>query len=229
MKHDASNQLCVYCGAGGKLTRDHVPPKGIFPKPRPSNLIAIPACSECNQGNSKDDEYFRLALNVRADLSIHPEVQKGQRVVMRSLLDPNKPGMRQSFLNNIRLVEQTTPSGLFIKHQLALQTDTNRLRNVVKRTMKGLFYYHKKHRLPEKYDVFVCDEDNFVQWPDLERKKFDPIINTLKKQNPVTIGKGVFSYRFGFNSDDSDSTYWIFTFYERVSYLGLTLPPLSPS
>jgi hypothetical protein len=226
MNDDASIQQCVYCGAGGKLTRDHVPPKGIFPKPRPSNLVVIPACSKCNQGNSKDDEYFRLALNVREELSSHPAVQKGQPAVLRSLLDANKPGMRQSFLNNIRFVEQVTPSGIFIKNQFALQTDTNRLRNVVKRTMRGLFYYHKKHRLPEMYDVLVCDEENFVQWPDSERAKFDPIINALKGQNPVTIGEGVFSYCFGYNRDDPDSTYWIFTFYERASYLGLTLPPL---
>jgi hypothetical protein len=226
MNDDASIQQCIYCGANGKLTRDHVPPKGIFPKPRPFNLITIPACSKCNQGNSKDDEYFRLALNVREELSSHPAVQKGQPGVLRSLLDPKKPGMRQSFLNNIRFVEQVTPGGIFIRNHFALQVNTDRLRSVIKRTMRGLFYHHKKHRLPERYDVLVCDEENFVKWPDHERAKFDPIINVLKGQNPVTIGGGVFSYSFGYNIKDPDSTYWIFTFYERASYLGLTLPPL---
>jgi 5-methylcytosine-specific restriction endonuclease McrA len=69
---DNTNKIgeCAYCGDVGIITRDHVPPKGIFPKPRPANLITVPACSKCHsQQTSRDDEYFRNTLNVREDLS----------------------------------------------------------------------------------------------------------------------------------------------------------------
>jgi len=227
MNGKTSIQQCVYCGAGGTLTRDHVPPKAIFPKPRPLDLITVPACLKCNQANSKDDEYFRLSLNVREELSENPAVQRGQPVVMRSLLDPKSPGKRQSFINSIRLVELMTPSGIYIKDHLAIETNTSRLRNVVRRIVRGLFYHHNNCRLPQNYEVYVCDEENFVKFPEPERVKFDPIVNALKNQNPRVIGQGVFSYHYGVNTSDPHSTYWILTFYERAAYLGLTVPPLS--
>jgi hypothetical protein len=94
-------QQCVYCGAGGTLTRDHVPPKTIFPKLWPLGLITVPAYLKCNQDNSKDDEYFRLPLSVRRGLSDHPAIQQSQSKVIRSLLDPNSPEIRQSFINTL--------------------------------------------------------------------------------------------------------------------------------
>jgi 5-methylcytosine-specific restriction endonuclease McrA len=62
MKRDRS--LCIYCGAAEDLTVDHVPPKNLFPKPRPSDLITVPACRTCNKSYERDDDYFRLAMTV---------------------------------------------------------------------------------------------------------------------------------------------------------------------
>jgi len=53
---------CIYCGARDNLTDDHVPPKALFPEPRPSDLITVPACLQCNKSYEKDDEYFRIAV-----------------------------------------------------------------------------------------------------------------------------------------------------------------------
>src|SRR5208283_2514674 len=53
---------CLYCGRVRPLTRDDVPPKNLFPKPRPSNLITVPSCQKCNQSFMLDDEYFRLVI-----------------------------------------------------------------------------------------------------------------------------------------------------------------------
>ena len=49
---------CVFCGALA-TTRDHVPPQGVFPDPRPTDLITVPACDICNNSTKLDDEYFR--------------------------------------------------------------------------------------------------------------------------------------------------------------------------
>jgi hypothetical protein len=51
---------CAYCGSTSELTDDHIPPKNLFPKPRPENIITVKACKICVKDTSKDDEYFRM-------------------------------------------------------------------------------------------------------------------------------------------------------------------------
>src|SRR5688500_18167485 len=58
-----STDKCYLCGATENLTRDHIPPKGLFPKPRPSNLYTVPCCYSCNNGAAKEDEYLRVAAS----------------------------------------------------------------------------------------------------------------------------------------------------------------------
>lgn len=36
--------LCCYCGINSSTTKDHIPPKSIFNKPLPNNLITVPYC-----------------------------------------------------------------------------------------------------------------------------------------------------------------------------------------
>lgn len=54
-----TDECCAYCGAGGTLTRDHVPPRGFLSRPYRANLRTVLACSTCNGAASADEEYFR--------------------------------------------------------------------------------------------------------------------------------------------------------------------------
>ncbi len=221
---------CVYCGAFEADTFDHIPPKGIFSQPRPNNLITVPACRQChNDETSKDDEYFRLALQVRDGIDTHPDVIKARPTLLRSLQNPRKLGMRNALLKNIVLTELVTPSGIFIKKQLAIQTDMKRLSRVMSRTMKGLFYHHNKYRLPDGYDARVIDQDSFQKWPANDREVYEKMINQILARPGVTIGNGVFTYRFGFNTNDPNDTCWIFVFYGQAGFLGRTFPQVKPS
>jgi len=58
MGKQKEKSVCVFCGDPA-TTRDHVPPKGVFPDPKPSDLITVPACDSCNSDTKLDDEYFR--------------------------------------------------------------------------------------------------------------------------------------------------------------------------
>ena len=49
---------CIYCGNTEDLTKDHIPPKTLFPKPRPSNLITVPCCKNCNGSFSLEKDLF---------------------------------------------------------------------------------------------------------------------------------------------------------------------------
>ena len=61
---------CTYCGRHRKLADDHIPPKSLFGKPRPPDLIKIPSCGPCNNQASKDDEYFKTVLVFKVALVI---------------------------------------------------------------------------------------------------------------------------------------------------------------
>lgn len=52
--------ICSICGNGDELTREHIPPKGIFIPPRPTNTITVFSCKKCNHSTKLDDEYFRF-------------------------------------------------------------------------------------------------------------------------------------------------------------------------
>jgi len=79
---------CYSCGvaliAGVNRTVDHVPPKGLFSKPRPNNLLTVPACLSCNNSKSDDDEFFRLLATMGVNRTPEAERVYEQRTL------PNK-------------------------------------------------------------------------------------------------------------------------------------------
>src|SRR4051812_30015103 len=95
---------CVYCGLNGPITDDHVPPKNLFPYPRPSNLITVPACNDCNKSFSKDDEWLRLTLSIREISKTHPDRNAALPIVKRSLERPSARGFSRDFQNNVHKV-----------------------------------------------------------------------------------------------------------------------------
>lgn len=75
MAREERKQPCAICGKEEATTSDHIPPRGIFPKPRPSNLITVPTCFRCNHAGSKYDERFRVYLNMEVGVDT-PETRK---------------------------------------------------------------------------------------------------------------------------------------------------------
>ncbi len=79
---ETQDKLCVYCQEVVGSTDDHVPPALLFPKPRPSDLITVPACPQCNAGFEKDEEYIRALFRFgdgglsEAMTQIGPKVDK---------------------------------------------------------------------------------------------------------------------------------------------------------
>ncbi len=76
---DRLNHYCAYCG-GRTGTRDHVPSKVLLEKPYPENLPVVPACLECNNGFSFDEEYFACFLECVLSGTTEPEKLSRTRV-----------------------------------------------------------------------------------------------------------------------------------------------------
>ncbi|HPJ03184.1 MAG TPA: hypothetical protein PKU80_10125 [Candidatus Limiplasma sp.] len=53
---------CVYCDALPN-TVDHIPAKVFLNKPYPENLYVVPACEECNNKYSKDEQFVAFLID----------------------------------------------------------------------------------------------------------------------------------------------------------------------
>jgi hypothetical protein len=216
---------CVYCGKAGDVSDEHVPPKNLFPSPRPSNLITVPSCKECNGKASKDDEYLRLVLSMRCDTSDHPEVLKNKPKIQRSFQRPEQKGFRASFLNSLDVVDSRTPAGIDCGKTLAFLVDMKRVNDEIKRITRGLFYKEKERRLPDNYQVWACCNDIINEHPlFLGTFMMKDIITSTLQGKSLTIGNDVFRYWCRFDVDEENISTWVLSFYGRVNFLALTIP-----
>jgi hypothetical protein len=216
---------CVYCGKRDELSDDHIPPKNLFAKPRPNNLIVVPSCRSCNGSASDDDEYFRLMLTLCEDTYAHADVQQILPVVFRSLTKRNKVGFSKSLFQSIRETNFMTSSGLFIGQRPAFDVDLARLDRVAQRTVKGLFYHERKSRLPGEYEVFAFSTSGLSALEkNLKAHIVTNIVDPILLHAPRTIGNNVFTYRVAFAPEDPNVSVWHLIFYEKVAFLCFTTP-----
>ena len=133
-KRRRHGEFCAYCGATKNLIDDHVPPKNLFPPPRPK-LITVPACKKCNGSAAKDDENFRLRLCLSQHVGDHPAAQKNREIIFRSLENPRAPGLRKGFVGDIHEVKLRSNYGLWLGKAVAYDVDLRRIHRVVERTV----------------------------------------------------------------------------------------------
>ena len=229
-KTKSEEGACVYCGQIQILTRDHIPPKNLFSEPRPSDLVSVPSCLECNNKASLDDEYFQVMLAMRADLYQRADISQISPTILKSLMRPQKERFRQRLSNKIHFVEARTPSGLFLGKKPAYEVNLARLNKVVQRITMGLFYRERGKRISDNYSVFSHHISEVVDMPQLRHRIFieNSVLPFLASLKPKEIGNGVFSYRASFNPTDQNMSFWLFVFYEEVLFFSSTLPNDAP-
>jgi hypothetical protein len=218
---------CVYCGKVAPITYDHVPPRNLFAKPRPDNLIRVPSCKECHGQNkqvSQDDEYFRNMLAMREDIFDHPDIKQILPRVLKSLARPDKVKSAKSIYRTMRKVDVRTRLGLYLGTKIAYNVNLARLDNVARRIVKGLFFHEKGHRLPDEYKVIVLSESGLYNANDYFKKQLQIIFRPLMANTPKIIGNQVFSYRVYYTYTDDNASAWLLEFYEQVRFFCMTLP-----
>jgi len=60
---------------------DHVPPRGLFPSPRPNDLVTVPCCFPCNNRHSGFDERLRICASMPFDRN-----DAGRRILKEKVL-----------------------------------------------------------------------------------------------------------------------------------------------
>ena len=133
-------ETCVICGNEMATTRDHIPPKGIFLKPRPGNLITVPACSKCNNGDSTLDEKFLAHLGAHVSYSGGEGEKFFTEKVLRTLNHNRR--LRHEINSKIKPVNVKNAEGVTIRKEFVGEWDKEAHIRVVERTIRGLYYHH---------------------------------------------------------------------------------------
>lgn len=217
---------CVFCGVIGDVTDDHVPPKTIFAKPRPSDLITVPGCKECNHGWSLDDEYFRTALCLSDKTKDERNATSGREAAMRSLQRRKARGFAKMFLSRTFPKDVYSPGGIYMGKRLAFTVDFERIQKVVAKITRGLFYNESGRILPQNYGVSVDSNDTLEQIDanllhDLQKTIIKPLLSAQER----IIGDGAFRYRYAIPDDgDGFVSVWALTFYRMMPFLCICGP-----
>ena len=210
---------CCYCGKIAPVTKDHIPPKNLFPRPRPSNLITVPCCQHCREGWSDDDEYFRAILLSSELTESHVEAKKATEAFLRSLQRPQHGRFLRMLASNITSANvYTTKARLYIGRHPIMVYDRNRVDRVTSRIVRGLFFKRTGCVFPDTHEIITVMRENISGKLDefaLKNKdSFSP---------PIEVGNSVFAYTVAF-AEDNVSSCWVMFFYDRFPIVAFTHP-----
>ena len=185
--------LCAICGVRAATTKDHIPPKSLYPKPRDndSNLNTVPACSHCNGGSSSDDEIFKLLIGI--DTGEH---QKDPQKVIDSLA--GTVGKNARIANQIFSTKQRVLAnirGPILQQAVTVTFDFKPYERVITRIVRGLHWMETGQVMNSEAGIKVLPGNQLTQsaasdWMSLM------LLLPLKRLN-----KDSFSYRYQIGDD----------------------------
>jgi hypothetical protein len=201
-------EQCYLCGGEGNITRDHIPPKGLFAEPRPSNLITVPCCEKCNHDNHKRDEQFRIFASIPFNRNIIGTDIWEKKVLPRTI----KRRRQRSFVKQMigsseTVVTSVAGTPMLKKCIICPQSD---ITPTLIRIVKGLLYTYFP-QIPRNFLRF-----DVVQIDQLRLKEEIPFIT--KPHCCGERGNGVFRYWGEVMSEAPDVGFWILHFYDATGF-----------
>lgn len=202
---------CIYCGSLDGLTKDHVPPKRLFPKPR-GPQVTVPACNTCNQSFKKDDEYFAMAVALEAYVE-HPSAFQVWEQSLRPMILRGQ-GLKRMLSQNILENNVVTPAGVYLPDRKAIRFRKDRILRVVTRIVRGLIWNH--YKVKPTADTVIEIHRN----PTLNEHTAN-LINSMTQLS--WLGDDIFRYRHSLAEEELDSSLWCLQFYGHTEFLVLVL------
>jgi hypothetical protein len=197
------------------MSRDHIPPRKLFPQPWTDDLITVAACGDCNNQSSADDEYFIWMVTMSAKAVGHEAVKARQQRLSMHASDRRRR-MATNVLKATRRVEVTTPAGLYLGHATGYNVDLVRVNRVLERIVRGLYFVEREVRAPEEAVVFASAEP--------PPGAFHPdTIQALLQRGERSVANGAFQYWFSEVDDHPTSALVLMRFFENVLALGFVL------
>jgi hypothetical protein len=197
------------------MSRDHIPPRKLFPQPWTDDLITVAACSACNNQSSADDEYFIWMVTVSAK-AVGSEAAKAREQRFSMPASDRRRRMATNVLKAKTPIEVTTPAGLYLGQATGYNVDLARVNRVLERIVRGLYFVERNVRVPEGAMVSASAEPP----PDAYHPES---IQALLQRGGRSVANGAFRYWFSAVDDHPASALVLMRFFENVVALGLVL------
>ncbi len=211
-KEKPKTGFCVLCGKEGIITREHVPPKCLFLKPRPQNTITVPLCEGCNHFYHLDDEYFRILASVHANPSDQQWRLFNEKVIGSSLA--RGEGLKKRLDDEYMIIQnyaRSNPIELYGGGELPNELlpylrpfDAKRINSVIEKIVKCLHFHHFERRFEGELRIVISD-------------LLEQVRHSILNQPSGKVGyNNEFVYQYKIL--DSRSNMWLLIFFERHEF-----------
>jgi hypothetical protein len=210
---------CYLCANRPATTREHVIAKAFFPQPIPSMLkplLTLPACQQCNQSYSDDEQYFATQLSLIDAPQYH---QLGGSVFQRLRRGFRKrPTDLRKILQRVQgNVPVLTLAGIFLGYAARTTFDGNKTSRVLEKIARGLFFHHTG-TLP---DPIKSPTINFLTQDRLRRATLEQLgYDAWQKAQFCNAWDPYFRYQ-GYVDPAGEGSIWWLRFYSY--HLGIVL------
>ena len=203
---------CAICGIKTANTSDHIPPKGLYPKPRDNdiNLNTVPACMDCNGGGSEDDEVFKLVVGI--DTGEH-QAQPDRQIESLAATIGNNQRLANSVFGSAKIVP---PRSAVIGGESVVEIAFDRLayERVVVRIVKGL------HWMERKSSQDAALKTRVILGTELDQKMAGQVMDLMLKLPLRWLNKETFSYCF--QVDDLGCGIWGMQIFGKHTVFAIT-------
>ncbi len=119
----------------------------------------------------------------------------------------------------MRWTDVRSQGGVYLGRAPAFPIDRPRIQTVIEKIVKGLYFKHKKRRLPADQVV-----DRYLYNPPIE----NPFQEEIVKVPLHNVGDGtVFSYRYCMGDGPDFLSYWFLMFYNDTTFFIVQTSPAS--
>jgi hypothetical protein len=214
-KGERTQGTCVYFGAEGPVTDDHVFPQAIF-LTLDEQMITVPACDACQQKKSLGDRDLRNYILMGIGGITHPDaVEMAGRMLRESNVRLRNWVRKQ--IESARQVDLITDTGIVIGTAFEFNFNMDRIMAAQQMVVRGLHFHEKGEMLPSEAPIDI----EHIPWH--VAPKFVQNLSAKTAMNPKVKGKNVVwwtSHQVAGLPDDSIA--WVICYNNWVLFLGTT-------
>ena len=204
---------CYFCGELA-TSKEHVPPKSLFPEGMRNHLIKVPSCEKNNNSKSGDDEYFRYMIMSQSSLPLtnkvfKPLINKFLRSIKR------KPALTQAIMKTQKDISY---DGGIVSNTFKL--DDDRINQSLVCIARGLFFHEigkvfsGSHEVIKLFSFYADENSNDAKFID-EKKSIEEdtkdIFSSVEYKGGTPL---VFKYKA---LKYADTVEYFLTFYNDIN------------
>lgn len=205
------SDVCVLCGKRPAVTVDHLPPKSIFPKPRPNDLITVPACKECNNHRSGLDEEFKVFIGINGGHG--EEGEELFRNQTKRTLDYNAR-LKQELISTLDVATLKTPEGVIIGEAPVVKLNADAHDIIIEQMVRGFHFHHSGIILGDKVTIQT-------NWHRQMTKEIHEMTSGF--MTDAVAGENLI-YRYLYMPEHPYMSIWVFQFFNQIWSSGVAMP-----